>query len=400
MRAYSAASEEALRDRDLAKDWAGEGLLTPEQYQHMEGETTCDLRRTNIFLRLVLFVFSLIIVGAAAGLFYTVVFSHPSDQTTGIFLLICAVMSYAAAELAVSQARLYRYGIEEALIVCSVGFLCVGMELAFFSGGGFLTHHPMEFMAPTAGILAALLIWRRFGLHYVFLGAMLFVPWLAYDWTSSHVAQHLIVVASYAIGIIAIVVLRSGDRLTYLDVEYSVAEALLCVGIYVAINLQLSSVNLPGEWWWGGLRTNSGFPKTFYWATWVLIWCLPPAIIARGVRRKDRLVIAAGTITALLTLATNKPYLGWPRHTWDPMLLGVLLSGVALLLRRWLSRGPGGIRHGFTARRLSGKDKQWMNVATTAFGLAHPPAPTPAPASPDVHFGGGDSGGGGASSDF
>ena len=52
MRAYSASSEEALRARNLLKDWAGEGLLTGAQYQRMEPETVCELRRTNIFLRL------------------------------------------------------------------------------------------------------------------------------------------------------------------------------------------------------------------------------------------------------------------------------------------------------------------------------------------------------------
>jgi hypothetical protein len=397
VRAYSASSEEALRARNLLKDWAGEGFLTPAQYQPMEQETTCDLRRTNIFLRVVLFLFTYIVVGAAMGLFFAVFLSHPSQQITGVFLLIFAAISYAGAEFAVSQAKLYRYGIEEALVVCCVGFLCVGMELAFFSGGS--AQHSIESLVPAAGIIASILIWHRFGLHYAFLGAMILVLWLAYDWTSSHMAQHLIVVAFYAVGLIAVAALRSGDRFTYLDVEYSVAEALLCFGIYVAINLQLSSVDLLREWW-GGLQSSSAFPKTFYWATCVLIWCLPPAILLRGVRRKDRFVIAAGAIAAVLTLATNKPYLGWPRRTWDPMLLGVFLAGAALLLRRWLSRGQDGIRDGFTARRLSGKDKQWMNVASTAFGLAHSPAPTPQPASPDVHFGGGDSGGGGASSDF
>jgi uncharacterized membrane protein YgcG len=118
-------------------------------------------------------------------------------------------------------------------------------------------------------------------------------------------------------------------------------------------------------------------------------------------RRKDRPVIAIGAITAILTLVTNKAYLGWPRHTWDPILLGVLLMGVALLVRRWLARGRDGIRLGFTAERLSGKDKRWMNAGTAAFSLLSPHATPPAPpASPNVHFGGGESGGGGASSDF
>jgi uncharacterized membrane protein YgcG len=112
--------------------------------------------------------------------------------------------------------------------------------------------------------------------------------------------------------------------------------------------------------------------------------------------------MAAGAIAAVLTLITNKPYLGWQRHTWDPILLGVVLIGVALFLRRWLARGPDGIRHGFTARRLSGKDKGWMSVGATTIGLVSPNAVMPSPQTgrPEVHFGGGESGGGGASSDF
>ena len=74
------------------------------------------------------------------------------------------------------------------------------------------------------------------------------------------------------------------------------------------------------------------------------------------------------------------------------MLLGALLIATALLLRRWLAAAPDGIRHGFTAQRLSAKDKQWMSLGSAALGLIAPQAvtPSPQPASPDVHFGGGD----------
>jgi uncharacterized membrane protein YgcG len=82
--------------------------------------------------------------------------------------------------------------------------------------------------------------------------------------------------------------------------------------------------------------------------------------------------------------------------------LGALLIGVALFIRRWLADGPGEIRHGFTSRRLSGKDKAWMNAGAVALGLVSPNITTPSPqtSNPDFHFGGGDSGGGGATSDF
>ena len=397
---YSESSEEVLRARRLLKEWAEEGFVTEAQYRQMEQETVCDLRRTNIFLRIVLFLFTLIIVGAAVALFFAVMAPESARRDPGVLLVIFAALCYGAAEVAVSQARLYRYGIEEALAVCSVGFLCAGLQ-ATFSIGFFHSSNSggSEFLVPAAGAIASLWIWRRFGLAYAFLAAMIFLIWLATCWTPSRPAQHAIVGTLYAIGLIIVVAIRPRFRWTYLNGEYSLIEALLWLGIYLAINLQLSPANLPGHLW-SGAQVAGEFSRPFYWATWVLIWCLPPVVLARGLREKDRLVMAVGAVIAVVTLATNKPYLGWQRHTWDSMLLGVLLMGVALFIRRWLAHGPDGIRHGFTAQRLSGKDKRWLNAGAGVVGVMSPQSVTVSPQTEGVRFGGGDSGGGGASSDF
>jgi hypothetical protein len=339
-------------------------------------------------------------VGAAAALFFVV--SRPSEQTASVFFLIFAAICYAAAEAAVSQARLYRYGIEEAFAVCSVGFLCAGMQAALFSGSPYSPKpDAAQFLVPAAGVVFSLWIWRRFLLSYAFLAAMIFVLFLPAYWTSSLSAQHVIVAGFYATGLAGVAAVRSRHRFDYLEEAYSLVEAFLWLGIYLAINLQLSSLNLPAQWW-GGTRAASEFGRPFYWGTWVLIWCLPPIVLARGVRQKNRFVIAVGAIIAILTLVTNKPYLGWPRHTWDPMLLGILLTSVAIFVRSWLARGPGGIRHGLTAASLMGKGKQWINVgATVVAPLApHSITPDPQPSSPDFRFGGGRSGGGGAGGNF
>jgi len=200
------------------------------------------------------------------------------------------------------------------------------------------------------------------------------------------------------LGLICFTTAYSRHRSDYLDAAYSLAEAFLWLGIYVAINLQLSSLDLLARWW-DGARADSEFAGPFYWTTWVLIWCLPPIVLARGIRQKNRFVIAVGAIVAILTLVTNKPYLGWPRHTWDPMLLGILLIGTAWLIRSWLARSPGAIRRGFISARLSGKDKDWMNVGSVAAGLAAPQSLAPT-RSAEFRFGGGSSGGGGAGGSF
>ncbi|MGA8877408.1 MAG: hypothetical protein WB555_17860, partial [Candidatus Korobacteraceae bacterium] len=88
MRLYSESSEETLRARKLIADWASDGILTKEQSQRLEQETVSELRTTNIFLRLILFIFTLISVCAAAALFSVVFLQHSSDQTNGSFLLI------------------------------------------------------------------------------------------------------------------------------------------------------------------------------------------------------------------------------------------------------------------------------------------------------------------------
>jgi hypothetical protein len=276
------------------------------------------------------------------------------------------------------------------------------VQSALFSANHYLPKpDAAQFLVPAADAVFSLWIWHRFGLSYAFLAAMIFVVFLPGYWNSSRAAQHLIVAGFYAIGLGVVTTVRSRHCFDYLEESYSFAEALLWLGIYLAMNLQLSLLN-PRAQWWGGTGAAPEFARPFYWGTWVLIWCLPSIVLARGIRRKDRFVIAVGAIAATLTLACNKPYLGWPRHTWDPMLLGVLLTVIAVFMRRWLARGPGGIRHGFTAARLSGKDKHWMNVGATVFGQLSPHSITPAPqpSSPDFRFGGGQTGGGGASSDF
>ena len=392
MRAYSADNEEALRARTLLKDWAGEGFLTGAQYRHMDQDTTCELRRTNIFLRMVLFLFTLLIVGAVVGLLLQ---SQPGTQTSGFLMLFFAAVCYAGAELAVSKGHLYRYGVEEALLACSVGFLCFGISGVFFRDGD----RVLNLVVPLAGSFLSLWIWHRFGLFYALVAAMVFVVWLPRYWTASPGAQHLIVAAIFAAGLRTVMTIRSRNCVEYLNEKYSIAEAFLWLGIYLAINLELSQWNVLTHGW-SDTRNISQFAPTIYWGTWVAIWCLPPVTLWRGLNRKDRFVIAAGAIAILLTLVTNNLYLGWPRHSWDPMLMGALLVAIALFIQRWLKGGAEGIRSGFTGRRLSGKDKQWMNAGSTAFSVLSQPGTTMATEHPKSQFGGGESGGGGASSDF
>jgi uncharacterized membrane protein YgcG len=105
-------------------------------------------------------------------------------------------------------------------------------------------------------------------------------------------------------------------------------------------------------------------------------------------------------VMALVTLLTNKPYLGWPRHEWDPILLGIFLMAVAIGLRRWLSQGPHGQRRGFTPERVLNRDGEALTLLSMASVKFQPDAPSPGPDPGKSDFDGGRSGGGGASGSY
>ncbi len=126
--------------------------------------------------------------------------------------------------------------------------------------------------------------------------------------------------------------LRHGDD--YPGDESAVLQAAAWLGAYLVINVQITLQLLVG------LAQSPG-ERWFYWTTYLLTWAMPAVGLWLGLREKDRQFIRANLVLAIVTIATNKAYLGWPRHSWDPMILGALLFGVALVIRRWLASGPG-----------------------------------------------------------
>ena len=69
MMIYPRDEERAIRQQRMVEDWTKSGLLQPEQRERMIPELQVDLRRTNRFLRITLFIFGYMIVNSLVGLF-------------------------------------------------------------------------------------------------------------------------------------------------------------------------------------------------------------------------------------------------------------------------------------------------------------------------------------------
>jgi len=400
MRVYSTADEEILRDRELVRGWASSGFLDSSQKTLLLENLRTDLRETNAFLRAVLFFFTTLIVVAGVGLLAVNSNSHGSLE----FAVVCFVSGLSCGTLAelACRNRFYRFGAEEALGTLAVVLLSISAT-QFLESPGSSVPDVVGLLVATFGSVA---LYLRFGFVYAAVGSVVCAASIPFQFDVSSDEKRLLAAMIIAVILVIVRRLRLGRLETSAGSASEAVEATSWFVIYVVMNVQLTASIFaisPGLFY-PAVQHPTGDPRSwFYFLSWVVVWILPAVGLWLGLLRKDRLVIVANLAAALLTLSTNKRYLGWPIHAWDPMLFGILLMTTAILLRRWLQRGPNGERQGFTADRILRSDERLMAAVSIASAVIQPhlttqPAGEPRPNR--LHEGGGKSGGGGASGSF
>jgi hypothetical protein len=386
MRKYRAQDECGIRTERLVREWTRSGLLGAAQEESMLPELKVELRRTNVFLRLILFAFGLLIIGASVGL-AGVTFGVKDDLPLAVLCGGGAACCLFIAEVLIDNFRLYRFGIEEAATLSFILLLAVTVVVLLpknFHAGEF----PIVAGLVTAAV-AAFCIYLRFGYIYAPIISLFCIGVAPSATQWSHPTQHLVSAGLLSVAFALARAKSKQNQNEFPGDEYRTIQAMAWLGIYASLNVHLASIR--------SIFFTSEVSGGVYWFTFVLIWILPPIGIFLGVRDRDRALLDVNIVLSLITLATNKPYLHLQRQTWDPILLGLLLIGVAIVLRRWLAKGD---RNGFTAARILLSDKRGMTALATASAALHtgPQAPT----QPDrsFHGEGGRSGGAGASGSF
>ena len=382
MMIYPREDERAIRQQRMVEDWAQSGLLQAGQRDRMMPELQVDLRRTNKFLRLTLFVFGFMIVTASIALI-AVFLDDASEAAMSALALAAAGALFWLSQLMIVRYRLYRFGVEEAVAIASVMFFTIGAGLFMQSDLSSL----QAFIAAAGG---AFILFQRFGFVYAGVGAVLLAGMIPFNLeiVRADTPRRLIAAVVFLI-IFGLARERRNDH----DGEfpgdaYGVLETTAWAGLYLMANLKASA--------W--LSIEDGYPQ-FYWATYVVIWILPALGLFLAIRDRHRWMLDANIVMAIVTMMSNKPYLGEESRPWDPIVFGVFMIAIALGLKRWLAGGSDGSRRGFTAGRLLASERERLSAAGGVAALA-PGAPSPhAHPAPEIG-GGGSSGGAGASAKF
>ena len=372
MRRYSREEEETIQAQDLIREWMRSGLIEKEQIPRLSEDLQTDVRRTNNFLRLVLLLFTAIIIGASLLLLIDIL-HITEDRARAMACAAAAAFCFGLAELLVAKFRVYRFGVEEALAIGAVVLVIAGVVHMMWKAN----FDSILAMALTIGAVGGLLLYLRFGFVYTGVIAIACAAMIPFPLVHPVVGRHLL---AAAILLVTFVLVRGNDLF----------RAAALAGSYVVLNLHISPDAVTDR---GG----------FYWTTYVMIWLLPVVGLSLSLRARDRLLMDVSGAMLIATLSTNKLYLGLPQQTWDPILFGLFLMIAAVWIRRWLAGGPNGTRFGFTAARVLNRDSRLMTVVSTASAAFQPHVSPSAPAVTETakpQFAGSRSGGAGASGEF
>ena len=396
------AHHEAVRAD--ARRWHRAGLLPEAQLQAIRAAYPLDFYRPTIYLRILLFLVTVVAAFLGVGLGALVLFipiatSIQSENESiffGICALLCAGAGFFILEAVIRTSRHYRAGPDLALLYLALGWASTALfcflDLLLPSNDILSLTSPYLplFLLPVLALL--LLVVVRYGDALVTAAAYGVVLALLANALLRFGAGRLVL--PFAVMLLAVGLYQVGQRLArrvdYLYYQYCfitlktlALSTFYLGGNYLVVreaNAAISGAPVSGQIPLAGL---------FYGCTAVI----PLAYLYQGLRRPDRVWLLTGLVALGFSGYTVRYYHAVLPPAVASALLGALLVALMAAALRYLRPS----HHGLTAAADAADPRPGLNLESLIVAqTAHAPS---APA-PGFEFGGGHSGGGGADGRF
>jgi hypothetical protein len=395
MRAEVAEAERRYEVREAARGWHLAAAIDEETRKKVDAAYPDDRSRLGPVFRVLVFVFSLVVLQAAlgvAGLMFTA--AGESAAAVVFFLFGCGLAALTEVQLVAMKRR--QGGTEAATAILAV-ILIVGSLLFLVAESG----KPEErVLIDMALILSAIVLWAaafRWGYSIFAVAAAICVFVLLARGPSGRLVWMVVPL------FLAPALLRAADSARLAPPHRRSCEAvalLALVFLYAAVHLGSWDVGavemLSGEGFFSHIERPASPIRSFFVVATVLV---PVLTVGFGLAARRRSLIDLGFVGILASLATLRFYV----HVAPLWILllggGAIAIGLASLVRRYLDSGPERERHGFTAESLFTDPEGRSALEVAASVASFTPAARPLP-QPGFEGGGGRSGGGGASGEF
>lgn len=391
MKAAWRAADHAAELLAAARGWLAAGLIDETAFDTISAANTSTGPRLGQLWRVL--VFSCVFVGVTtATTIGFISFGVRNAGGVGLALLIFGVALAAVTDIVIDRCAFQPTGAEAATSLLAAGYLCAAVfvlldDLHLRDLGALRQTYPW------CAAVFALAAWR-WGFRLYAGVAALFVLLLAAQFPG---ARPLWIAVAMLIAAGATVV-RAKRQLAPAHREgVALARLVALAAIYFAVNYHSVDKGFLEE-----IGRIAGAPRHRAGDFSLLLAGIasalyPLALLAWGIRTRDRALIVLGILAAALSLTTIRFYYH-VAPLWVVLASsGAALAGAALLLERWLRSGSAAERFGFTAAPLYDEGCRERLLPIAAALTMAPAANDLAGEPPGVTGKGGGFGGGGTS---
>lgn len=401
MIALYSTGEDRVQVVEESRRWEEAGLISPAQVAAVRERYRPELVRVNLFIRILLAIFTTVGVVALVAL-PAVILDVEEFGIAVLFLLFAPLCAWVADRQLIDGRRLYRCGAEEVLLFLAVGFLALAVGIPAQEWGqgaarlGWLLAHGI---ALTGAIVLAV----RYGYALAALGAvgaLAGLPFHLADVLRWHQPGVVRVALFFLLGAAGIWAHRRLVRRDALPRGYvwclETVRLTALAGIYLDVNL--FAHRLLWKEWLGWAPAPGAVPWSDPFCA-VLTALLPAAALVLGIVRRNRALLWYAVFAGTASILTLKYFVHLGYLAEEVTAAGLALTGLAFALLRWLRTGADRRRGAFTGESLL--EPRLYGLDAEALVAMQPLAPTPKTAAAEgFRPGGGGFGGGGASGGY
>jgi hypothetical protein len=399
MIAYSKSSLEKSRIKETSEKWNKKELISKGSFEKITENYKPDLYTPNFFIRIALFVFTIILANAGLG-FITLITMWGSDEAAiGVRMIIYGILVLVALEVIIHDKKIYRAGIDDALLYIGLGYFITGITIIIFTiaaqSGSFNPEQNdllicLVFAFPI--LLAATIRYTDMLVAAITYCCLFAIMFLILN-QAGEIVKALLPFAGIIFSGLAYFLIKK-YKLRESLIEWEDAMIMIEIlslftfyfsGNYLVVR-ELSEMLfdkklLPGE--------DIPLAIVFYLFTSLI----PVYYIYKAVHSKDRIMLRIGLIIFTLAVLTFKYYYSLGHHEISLTIAGIALISVAWLLMKYL-KTP---RYGLTTKEdTDGASILNTDIETVIIAEGFKTSGQ----EKGFDFGGGKFGGGGAGSNY
>ena len=382
MIAYNRAWLDALKIKEKAQEWLKQGLITEGVSKSIEDKYPEDFYSPNVFIRIGLFIFGSILIGAIMA-FISLLISLNSSIAFATICLFLGILCFVALENIVK--RHYQSGLDDVFLYAGLWFIVGGFALMVsnLDDSLFLACLAFPFL-----LFASIRYIDRLltALTFCCLG-LIFI--LFFQRATPSVAVYILpFVGMIYSSIVYFWTIKNKDKyhLRHFSGNFDILEAVSLIAFYASGNYYvLQQAGLT----YFGIETVA-----MAWLFWGFTFIIPIAYIYSGLMRKDRWMLNIGLVCVAASILSYRFYFHVLSLEVAAIFGGAVLLAIAYFSIKYLNKN----KTDYTYEQDDNNKSLFANsealILAQSFGHQTPTADD------KPIFGGGDFGGGGASDNY